>query len=374
MNFVEVTNRKGKIKLNDGVYKESADKLIEELETLYGPAAVAANMRIGEIVCRADDALEAVEVEINSPGGSVFEGQRIYNALREMASRGVEITTTVNSIAASMGSVILMAGDKRRMTPGSRIMIHEASTMAMGDAKAMRRTADLLESISAQIAGIYAERTDGDPAEIRELMHAETWMDSDAAIAANFVHEVVNYDKDKKPKNSALDNPLDSNQITPAMSIFAKFFPSAPAEQIEAAQAEIDRIAANYEEAATERDQLRSELSTAMIDNVIANKQIEDLTAEKETLVSEIAGKVTQIEDLTAKLDEAKQSAHIEAQRMLAAAGQPEPLPIGEGEGKDDVLETFKAIADAGERSRFYKANRKAIIAAQTAEMKARYK
>jgi ATP-dependent protease ClpP protease subunit len=104
-NLIEINNRRGKLKLNDGVHKDSADKLIEELDRLYGPAAVAAKMRIGEVVCSADDALESVEVEINSPGGSVFEGQRIYSALREMSGRGVEIVATVNGLAYDSRSV-----------------------------------------------------------------------------------------------------------------------------------------------------------------------------------------------------------------------------------------------------------------------------
>jgi ATP-dependent protease ClpP protease subunit len=86
-NLIQVENRRGKLKLNDGVHKESADKLIEELGRLYGPDAVAVGMKIGDIVCAADDALESVDIEINSPGGSVFEGQRIYSALRQMSNR-----------------------------------------------------------------------------------------------------------------------------------------------------------------------------------------------------------------------------------------------------------------------------------------------
>ena len=138
LTHLKIENRAGKLKLNDGVHKESADKLIQELDQLYGPDAVAAKMVIGEAVCVAEDALETVEIEINSPGGSVLEGTRIYNALRKMSARGVEVTTVVNGLAASMGSVILMAGDKRRMTKGSRIMIHEASMYSWGDARTLR--------------------------------------------------------------------------------------------------------------------------------------------------------------------------------------------------------------------------------------------
>jgi len=66
---IEIENRAGVIKLNSGVNKESADKLIDDLDRLYGQSAVLAQMCIGEVVCSASDALELVEVEINSPGG-----------------------------------------------------------------------------------------------------------------------------------------------------------------------------------------------------------------------------------------------------------------------------------------------------------------
>jgi ClpP class serine protease len=102
MNLIEINNRKGKLKLTDGVHKESADKLIEQLETLYGPSAVAAQMRIGEVVCSADDALESVEVEINSPGGSVFAGAEMINAIKAAARDGREVEITVGAMAASM--------------------------------------------------------------------------------------------------------------------------------------------------------------------------------------------------------------------------------------------------------------------------------
>ena len=104
MNLMMIEARKGKASLNDRVSKESADKLIEELRTLYGPAAVAQNLRIGEVVCSDDGALESVEIEINSPGGSVFDGMRIYGELREMAKRGVQVHTVATGMAASMGS------------------------------------------------------------------------------------------------------------------------------------------------------------------------------------------------------------------------------------------------------------------------------
>ena len=208
-NLINIENRAGKIKLNDSVHKESADQLIDELEQLYGESAVASNMQIGDITCSAENALESVDVEINSPGGSVFEGQRIYNALTGISSRGVHVTTTVNGLAASMGSVILMAGDTRKMTQGSRIMIHEASTMAYGDAAQLRTQSNVLEGISSEIAAIYSERGNGSEDEMRALMKNETWMDTAQAKELGFVDTII-----KNGKESEASNELNSSQST----------------------------------------------------------------------------------------------------------------------------------------------------------------
>jgi ATP-dependent Clp endopeptidase proteolytic subunit ClpP len=335
MKLIEIENRAGKLRLNDGVHKDSADKLIEELESLYGPSAVAAKMVIGEAVCKADDALETVEVEINSPGGSVFEGQRIYNALRGISARGVEVTTTVNGLAASMGSVILMAGDKRRMNAGSRIMIHEASTIAMGDARALRKTADLLEGISAEIAGIYAERTGGDEKKIRNLMFAETWMTADEAKANGFVDTVI---KDGKVKAE-----FDSEEK--GMSIFAKLFPgNDEALKIEAsllendslrndltaAQAKITELAGLAEVNA----QLQSDLSAAQSGNLTLSAKVDELEA-----------KAT---ELTAAAEVTSEKVSIRAAELLATQGHPTPVDLvgdsGNADSKTKTLAEFKNL------------------------------
>lgn len=316
MHLLQIENRAGKLRLNDGVHKESADKLIEELDALYGPAAVAAQMTIGDVVCKADDALESVEVEINSPGGSVFEGQRIYNALRGISARGVEVTTTVSGLAASMGSVILMAGDKRQMTHGSRIMIHEASTIAMGDARTFRKTADVLEGISSEIAGIYAERTGGDEKKIRNLMFAETWMTADEAKANGFVDTVL---KDGKAK-AEFDSDGKGN-----MSILAKLFPgNDQVEQLEASLAEADTLRADLEAAQARIGELTalSEVN-AQLQADLADVQAK--LAEADKLANENAQTIA---DLTAKAEVTDEKVSIKAAELLATKGHPAPVDI----------------------------------------------
>lgn len=348
---VTIENRKGRLKLNDGVYKESADKLIKELETLYGPAAVAAHAMIGEVMCTAEDALEAVDVEINSPGGSVLEGQRIYHALRGMAKRGVEVTTTVNGLAASMGSVILMAGDKRRMTKGSRVMIHEASTMAWGDARTMRKNADLLDGISAEIAGIYAERTGGDPEAIREKMLAETWMTAAQAEDAGFIHEVLKDGIEPDP-DAVVPDAVDIRHdegTEMAMNLIERLKGLVGSD--ESAVSELDAIIVentDLQKSLNDRDARITILEAAEIakDEQIA-EHVATITARDETIAELTTDLSKSIEDLDStkaelaetagKLEEARNRAHAEAVETLAAIGQTEPLQI---EGNGDVSET----------------------------------
>jgi len=315
MKLIEIENRAGKLRLNDGVHKDSADKLIEELDALYGPSAVGI-MSINNVVCAADDALESVEVEINSPGGSVFEGQRIYNALRGISARGVEVTTTVNGLAASMGSVILMAGDKRQMTHGSRVMIHEASTIAWGDARTMRKNADLLVGISSEIAGIYADRTGGDLKAIRNLMFAETWMTADEAKTNGFVDVVL---KDGKAK-AEFDTEGKGN-----MSILAKLFPgNDQVAQLEASLAEVETLSATLESAQAKIVELTG-LSEV-------NAQLQNDLSDAQAKVSEFEAKVAEydikITEATAAAEVTADKVSIKAAELLAAQGHPAPVNL----------------------------------------------
>jgi ATP-dependent Clp endopeptidase proteolytic subunit ClpP len=365
MKMIQIENRAGKLKLNDGVYKESADKLIEELETLYGPSAVAAKMVIGEAVCKADDALESVEVEINSPGGSVFEGQRIYNALRGMSARGVEVTTTVNGLAASMGSVIMQAGDKRQITSGSRIMIHEASTIAWGDARALRKNADLLEGISAEIAGIYAERTGGDQKTIRNLMFAETWMTADEAKENGFADIVI---KDGKAKASAEIDIRAENPISPAMSLLAKLFPGKNESEIEALLSDVDSLRNDLTTAQAAIDALTADVTSrdqTIAEHVAAiaakETRITDLETSLETAAADLAAKDQTIAAKDAEIEAAKASAGQLATEALAAIGQETALKnVAEGETKN-VLEQFNELKGANATA-FYAKHKAEII------------
>lgn len=135
------------------------------------------------------DAIHASEVvvRLNSPGGDVFDGIAIYNALRAHPAR---ITTRVDSLAASIASVIAQAGDVREMMPRGQMMIHEASGVMLGNAEEMLSFAELLDKQSALIADIYAERSGGDAAKFRDLMKAETWLSDQEAVDLGLADQI----------------------------------------------------------------------------------------------------------------------------------------------------------------------------------------
>lgn len=122
-----------------------------------------------------------MRVRINSPGGSVFEGIAIANALR---AHPATVTVQIDGIAASIASVIAMAGERVEMAPNSMLMIHEASGACYGDMAEMAKMAEVLDLISQNIANAYAARSGSDAAGWRDAMRAETWYLPDDAVAA----------------------------------------------------------------------------------------------------------------------------------------------------------------------------------------------
>ena len=129
------------------------------------------------------DALDVdeLEVHVNSPGGAVWDGIAIMNALKAHRAR---VTVIVDGIAASAASIVAMGGDEVVMAEGSQMMIHRASGGAWGNAAFLRDIAALLDKIDGNLAGIYARRAGGTRESWLELMTAETWYDAAEAVEA----------------------------------------------------------------------------------------------------------------------------------------------------------------------------------------------
>lgn len=197
---------------------------------------------------------DEIEVQIASPGGSVFEGIAIYNALR---THQAKIIVRVDSMAASVASVIAQAGDHRIMLTGSQMMIHEAWAFVIGYADELRHEADVLDQQTVIIASIYAERSGNDQDGFREMMEAETWFTAEEAVEAGLADEVVTPPKDDQPEDSVRN----------------KF-----AEQTESVVTDVEKLAARAEEVIAFRsEQGKPPLSE---DSVEAFQRIESAARE----------------------------------------------------------------------------------------------
>lgn len=130
----------------------------------------------------------AITVRINSQGGSVTEGYAIYNALKRRAN----VTTVVEGLAASMASVIMLAGSKIQANANSLIVIHNPLLMgATGNAEELRKLAADIEKIGTQISGIYVAATGKSEADVKAAMDAETMFTAEEAKAWGLIHEVI---------------------------------------------------------------------------------------------------------------------------------------------------------------------------------------
>lgn len=143
------------------------------------PWGVTAQDFIGEI---AKISAPTVKLHLNTPGGDVYDGIAIYNAIKDHPAR---FNAYIPGLAASIGTVIAMAADEITIAPHARMMIHDAWAMAVGNAEDMAKLAERLEATSQNLATIYAERSDSKTAdEWRALMKAETWYTDQEAVDA----------------------------------------------------------------------------------------------------------------------------------------------------------------------------------------------
>lgn len=133
-----------------------------------------------------------VVVNINSPGGDVFEGLAIYNLLREHNGR---VTVKVLGLAASAASIIAMAGDEVLVARAGFLMIHNTWVLAVGDRNALRETADMLEPFDRALADIYAARARMDLEDVAAMLDKETWIGGSAAVEQGFADGLLPSDQ-----------------------------------------------------------------------------------------------------------------------------------------------------------------------------------
>jgi ATP-dependent protease ClpP protease subunit len=139
-------------------------------------------------------------IRINSPGGSADEGVAIYNLLRRHPG-GVD--THNEALAASAASIIFLAGENRTMERGSKLMIHNAHMVAIGNKEDLRKSAEILSAYDRDMADIYAEHMKASRAEIEAAMAEETWYSVQDAVDIGLATAVASTLKTKKAAAAA---------------------------------------------------------------------------------------------------------------------------------------------------------------------------
>lgn len=145
--------------------------------------------------------VSSIDLRINTPGGSVFEGNAIYNALKRHKAK---ITTYIDGLAASMGSIIALAGERVVIAENAMYMIHNPWTSAYGDARELRKTADTLDKLRESMLNIYQDKTGLDEATLTAMLDEETWLTASECVQKGFADETVegvkaaaSFEKDK---------------------------------------------------------------------------------------------------------------------------------------------------------------------------------
>lgn len=131
--------------------------------------------------------VENIDVYINSGGGDVFAGYAIYNMLMRHKAKK---TVYIDGLAASIASLIAMAGDEIIMPANSMMMIHNAWSVVMGNANDLREMAEQLDKVDGLLADTYVKRTGLDVDEIKEMMANETWLTGAEAYEKGFATQL----------------------------------------------------------------------------------------------------------------------------------------------------------------------------------------
>ncbi len=205
-------------------FKKKEDSKVGEL-MLYG--IISRSSWLGDEVTprnfKADlDALgevSEINVYINSDGGDVFAGQAIHSMLKRHPAR---INVYIDGLAASIASVVAMAGDVVTMPANSMLMVHNPWTLALGNSEELRKIADDLDKIREGIIAAYQTKTVLAKDKIIEMMDSETWMTAEEAVKLGFADRI---EKEKLVAASLSDGVLVLN----GQRMNISRYPNAPA-------------------------------------------------------------------------------------------------------------------------------------------------
>lgn len=150
----------------------------------WGDGSMISAKQFSDELKKIDASVTEIIVRINSPGGDVFDGVAIYNRLKQHKAKK---TVYIDGLAASIASIIALAGDEILIGEGALYMMHLPWTFAWGNRMELDNTVQRLMDVEEQMISIYKNKSGLDRAEIKALLEAETWMGAEEAIEKGFV-------------------------------------------------------------------------------------------------------------------------------------------------------------------------------------------
>lgn len=342
-----------------------------------------------------------ITVRINSLGGSVFDGLAIYNLLRDHVGG---VTIKIDGVAASMASVVAMAGTRVVMSESALMMIHNPNSEVAGEASDLRNMAQVLDQVKNSLVAAYHTKTKMSPNKIAAMMDAETWMSATEALALGFIDAVeksavvvAKFDTSRMPTLPAKFKNLMSQPTTPATPT------NATAEEVAALTTQVADLLAQITILIHERDDLVSQLALAQstlpvdpsmpaMDPASAAAALATAQAERDQLAAQFAAlndsataaaiaytaANKQLETMTAQLataNAATVSAKANAVRLEALAGlrgvtaqgAASPAPVAASPASPQhFIDTLNGLSGSA-RTEYFRANSAAIRSANRA-------
>ena len=342
-----------------------------------------------------------ITVRINSLGGSVFDGLAIYNLLRDHVGG---VTIKIDGVAASMASVVAMAGTRVIMSESALMMIHNPNSEVAGEASDLRNMAGVLDQVKNSLVAAYQRKTNLPPNRLAAMMDAETWMSAPEALALGFIDAIeksalvaAKFDTARMPNLPAKFKNLMSQPTTPATPT------NATAEEVAALTTQVADLLAQITILIHERDDLVSQLALAQstlpvdpsmpdVDPESAAAAIATAQAERDQLAAQFAAlnesataaaiaytnASKQLETMTAQLaaaNAATVSAKANAVRLEALAGlrgvtaasAASPAAVAASAASPQhFIDTLNGLSGSA-RTEYFRANSAAIRSANRA-------
>jgi len=167
---------------------EASDNMELQICDAIGDASKGVTSSAVRDAFKANKNAKSIVCNIHSAGGEVLDGLAIYNLL---ASHPAHVTVKIPTLAASIASIIAMAGDSIEIGRGAFMMVHNPYAQTKGGSEELRKLADVLDKMKDSMVAIYSKRTGKSKEDCEKLMEAETWMTGPEAVKHGFADKLV---------------------------------------------------------------------------------------------------------------------------------------------------------------------------------------